>query len=67
MNRDGESLLWCLIPIADSFDAEMIFTYGQMGEGNLVQPWLFLVPFLAIDAVGIYDLFHIAIGQCAEL
>ena len=38
-----------------------------MGEGNLIDSALYLVPLLVIDAIGIDDLLHIIICKCGEL
>ena len=38
-----------------------------MGEGNLIDSALYLVPLLVIDAIGIDDLLHIIISKCGEL
>ena len=67
VDGDGELPDGGLVTVADCLEPELVGACWEMGEGKFVLTRLHLLPFFAVDAVDIGNLFHIVIGEGREL
>ena len=64
---DLEFLLGRRLTVVECLDTELVFSGGQMGEGQHILSLSQCLPSFVVDAVGVGHLLHIVIGERGQL